>query len=307
MSSWHSYPSIFNLGHKALTEANFLGSPVLVEEKIDGSQFSFGKFEDEIKFRSKGADIYADNPPKMFNRGVDEVLARADQLTDGWTYRGEYLDKPKHNTLAYDRVPLGHVAIFDINTGEEEYLGYQEKAAEAARLGFDVVPLIHLGIVGTMDQFKAWLEQTSLLGGQKIEGFVLKNYALFGADKKVLMGKHVSEAFKEIHQGEWRKENPTREDIFQTLIARYRTPARWNKAIQHIRERGTLTNSPQDIGVLLKEIAEDIKKEEGEEIREEVFRYAWDQIKRGVVAGFPEYYKNLLLVSSLEQTEKESH
>ncbi len=36
MNSWHSYPSIYNLGHREVAE--ILKSPVNVEEKIDGSQ-----------------------------------------------------------------------------------------------------------------------------------------------------------------------------------------------------------------------------------------------------------------------------
>ncbi len=39
-ASWHSYPKIYGLGHKAITE--LLSDNVMVEEKIDGSQFSFG-------------------------------------------------------------------------------------------------------------------------------------------------------------------------------------------------------------------------------------------------------------------------
>ena len=45
-TSWHSYGKIFNLGHKE-TEALFDG-PVVVEEKIDGSQFSFGSINGEL-------------------------------------------------------------------------------------------------------------------------------------------------------------------------------------------------------------------------------------------------------------------
>lgn len=42
--SWHSYPSTFAIGHRALAEL-FLDS-VVVEEKIDGSQCEAGKIED---------------------------------------------------------------------------------------------------------------------------------------------------------------------------------------------------------------------------------------------------------------------
>jgi len=40
----NSYPSIYNLGHHAI--ATLLDAPVLVEEKVDGSQFSFEAFRD---------------------------------------------------------------------------------------------------------------------------------------------------------------------------------------------------------------------------------------------------------------------
>lgn len=36
--SWHSYPSIYALGHRAIVD--LLKGPVFIEEKIDGSQFS---------------------------------------------------------------------------------------------------------------------------------------------------------------------------------------------------------------------------------------------------------------------------
>ena len=56
-TSWHSYPSIYALGHRYLEE--LLLDPVLVEEKVDGSQFSFGVFEHpegpELRCKSKGA------------------------------------------------------------------------------------------------------------------------------------------------------------------------------------------------------------------------------------------------------------
>jgi hypothetical protein len=115
MSSWHSYPSIYNFGHKAICD--LLKHDVLVEEKVDGSQFSFGVFktvgEDDpditapvmLRVRSKGAVMHPDAPEKMFTKAVESVKEREHLLTLGWTYRGEYLQKPKHNALAYDRVP----------------------------------------------------------------------------------------------------------------------------------------------------------------------------------------------------------
>lgn len=303
MTSWHSYPSIFALGHRYV--ADLLLDPVLVEEKVDGSQFSFGVFTDEtgVKFvrcRSKGADINVIAPEGMFKKGVEWVQANQDNLVTGWTYRGEYLMKPKHNTLVYDRVPNNNIILFDINVAEETYLPYDLKLEEAQRIGLEVVPRVFEGHVTDVQHFRGFLDTTSCLGGQKIEGVVVKNYARFGQDKKVLLGKFVSEAFKEVHGKEWKASNPGKQDVVLALIASLKTPARWDKAIQHLREAGVIEDSPKDIGLLMKEVPADVEKEETEYIKQKLYEWAWPQIRRGVTGGLPEYYKQLLLAKQFE-------
>lgn len=294
--SWHSYPSIFAIGHRALTELLF--DPVIVEEKVDGSQFSFGLFDQEngervLRCRSKGAQLNIVAPEKMFTEAVE--VAKSLPLTPGWTYRAEYLKKPKHNALAYDRIPEKHLIVFDINTGHEEYMPYAGKKAECERLGLEVVPLVHEGMIESVEQFRAMIDRVSALGGQKVEGVVVKNYKRFGPDKKVLMGKFVSEAFKEIHAAEWKADNPTKTDVVDRLIDSLRTPARWQKAIQHLRDDGKLDDSPRDIGHLIKETQADIEKECLDLISEKLVEWALPQIRRGVVRGLPEWYKDQLL------------
>lgn len=297
-TSYHSYPKIYALGHKAIAELFLDG--VLVEEKIDGSQFSFGRFGGELRTRSKGAQINPDIPEQMFKEAVE--IVRELDLVDGHTYRAEYLKKPKHNTLAYDRIPNKHLIIFDINSAEEEYLSYERKSEEAARLGLEVVPVLHRGRVDSPDALLAFLERTSILGGQKIEGIVIKNYFRFGPDKKVLMGKYVSEAFKEVHGGEWRENNPTNRDVIDRLILMYRTPARWAKAVQHLRDAGKLTDSPKDIGPLIKEVQADVEAECADEIKEQLYRHAIPHIRRAISGGLPEWYKQELMKSQFAET-----
>lgn len=314
MNSWHSYPKLYAMGHRAI--ADILLDDVIVQEKVDGSQFSFGlvPIENhpgtadvyELKIRSKGAQMIVDAPEKMFNKAVETVkdLHARGLLIPGWTYRAEYLAKPKHNVLAYDRVPNGYLALFDINPAEESYLPPEKIAEEAERIGLEAVPLIYTGRIATVDQFRAMLDRTSFLGGQKVEGVVVKNYSRFGTDKKVLMGKFVSEAFKEVHQGEWRAANPTKADVVQALIQTLRTPARWAKAVQHLREAGKLEGSPRDIGALIKETQADILAECREQINDALVTWALPQILRGVIGGLPEWYKEQLLKQQFEnQTE----
>lgn len=301
MDSWHSYPSIFNVGHRAVTE--LLACPdLIVEEKLDGSQFSFGVFGGELRIRSKGLVMPIDAPEKMFNFAAETVKTLAPELRDGWTYRAEFFRVPKHNTLRYERIPKAHVILFDVNPAEESYLAWDDKFAEGNRLGLEVVPLLHRGAV-TLDLLKALLDRESVLGGVKIEGVVIKPaaYNVFGVDKKVLMAKHVSESFKEVHKTEWRKSNPTRGDVVDGLTEALRTEARWEKAIQHLRERGQITDSPKDIGALMVEVRADIEKEMRSEVAIRLIDHFWPQIVRGTTRGLPEWYKERLLKNAFTE------
>lgn len=299
--SINSYPTVFQIGHKAIE--GIFNSPVVVEEKVDGSQFSFGVVDGELQCRSKGKQLILDAPEKMFIRAVESSRALSSMLHPNWIYRGEYLEKPKHNALAYDRVPTMHIIGFDIVTGPETYLTPEEKRAEFERIGLECVPCLFTGTVTGIEMFNSFLERTSVLGGQKIEGVVVKNYTLFTVEKKVALGKYVSEAYKEVQSGEWRKANPTEGDIQEQLIARYRTPARWQKAIQHLRDDGELQETPADIGPLLKEIGKDVLKECKDEIMGILFGHYWPKIQRGITAGFPDWYKQELAKSAFEESD----
>ena len=298
-----SFPKVFNLGHAAI--ANLLLDTVIVEEKIDGSQFSFGirEIDGVLECRSRGQQVNVEAPSAQFKPAVDTFKKLAKKLIPGWVYRCEYLQKPKHNTLAYDRIPKDHLIIFDINFGLESYLGYAEKCREAKRIDLEVVPLLFEGRLNDYFSFEKLLEATSVLGGQQIEGVVIKNYQRFGKDGHVLMGKHVRESYKEIHKGDWRLRNPTGGDIIDNLIKELRTPARWEKAIQHLKEAGVLEVSPKDIGPLMKEVNADIRSECEEMIKEKLFDYAWKKISRGITAGLPEWYKSRLAQQQFDNTD----
>ncbi len=225
-------------------------------------------------------------------------------MVPGFTYRGEYLNTPKHNALAYNRVPAKHIIIFDVNTGLESYSPADSKACAAAFLGLECVPVLHSGIVPDVQFFRSLLDRESVLGGQKIEGVVIKpmNYDLFGTDKKVLLGKFVSEAFREVHSRTWDSEHKTKgpQEIIHQLSHKYGTNARWGKAVIHLKERGLIENSPRDIQHLMKEVPEDIHKECAAEIAKELFDWAWPQLRRSMNKGLPEWYREELLKRAFE-------
>lgn len=291
-----SYPKVLAIGHRLI--ANLFNGPVVVQEKVDGSQFTFGKKDGQLFCRSKGKQLILDAPEKMFALAVQSVRERAPLLKGGWVYRAEYLNKPKHNTLEYDRAPAGHLVLFDAHPDDQGhgFLTPRDLECEARSLNLEPVPVLYEGLVSSPDELLRLLETPSALGGPKVEGVVVKNYHQFTADGHYCVGKLVSEAFKEKHQGEWRKANPNRKDVVATLIAELRNENRWQKAVQHLREAGNLDESPKDIGNLIKEVQRDIRTEEEEHIKDILFRYFWPTISRGVIAGLPEWYKEQVMV-----------
>lgn len=295
MSKLHSYPSVLNIGHRLLDK--LFDGDVLVQEKIDGSQISFGNIDGELFIRSKGADIYVEAPPKMFANAVVVIKDLFDRnwLKPGAIYRGEFLSKPKHNVLEYGRVPDGHIALFDIEFEGQRYAGPDVVNEYARGLALDVVPTLYYGTIASPEQLKQMLELDSILGGVKIEGVVVKNYSQFGPDHKVLMGKLVSEKFKEVHRKEWGESNPGGKDIIQRLTDMIRTEQRWQKALEHLRDAGLLEQSPRDIGKLVAEVPTDIQTEEEEWIKQQLWNWAWPLIRRGSVKGLAEWYKNKLV------------
>ncbi len=291
-----SYPKIWNLGHPEIKD--LFSGPVTIQEKVDGSQFSFMRdASGQIHCRSKSAIVNI-AAPGMFTLAVDTVLQIADRLIPGVVYRGEFLSKPKHNTLVYDRVPRGNIILFDVVSLHEIYMNLRQ---EAARLDLECVPEIGVFDHVTPEELDAILTRQSILGGVKIEGVVIKNYGKFGPDGKALMGKHVSPAFKEKHSKDWKERNPSQTAFVENLGALFCTPARWEKAVQRLRDEGKLENAPQDIGPLLLIVKEDVLTECEAEIKEALWTWAKTKVARGAAQGFAEWYKERLLRAQFDQ------
>lgn len=282
----HSYSQVFVAGHRYVD--GIMNGEVIIQEKIDGSQFSMQRINGELSCRSKGKDIDLDNPEKLFYKAIES--AKALDLCEGYVYRCEYLRSEKHNTLKYNRVPNMHLIVYDIDTADQNYMRYEDVAIESHRIGLECVPMYYRGHIDGYESVRKYLTNESILGGN-IEGIVIKNYMLYGQDKKILMAKVVRDEFKETHRTEWRKLNPTQGDILQMLIDQYKTEARFEKSYQHLNEIGEILRECKDIPKLIKAVQEDIKKECEDEIKQILFSHFWENIRRASVHGLPEWYK----------------
>lgn len=296
-----AFPKIIHLGDKAI--ADIFDDEVEITEKLDGSQLGFGIVDGQLIVRSKGKEQNLDNPDKMFTLAVEYVKSIKDKLSEGVFYYGEYLEKPRHSTLAYDRVPRNNIALFGVSYGGE-FRSYEYIENEANKLGVDVVPLIYKG-KSSPEHVLELVKGDSYLGGQEREGVVVKAYKSWQWMHlvfSVMAGKYVTEKFKEVHRKDWRLNN-TGKGKFEAMADQYATVPRWNKAIQHLREAGTLEASPKDIGNLIKEIRRDITEEEKENIKVQLWAIFGDDVLRNSVKGFPEWYKEQLLMGEVNGSE----
>ena len=309
MSKTAAFPKILHVGDKQI--ADLFEGQVEITEKLDGSQFGFGRINGELVIRSKGRELDLDNIDKMFGEGVAYVKSIAERIPDNIFFYGEYLQKPRHSTLAYDRIPTNHIALFGVyDSGTREYLPYESIQEWAGILGVDAMPIIKQGYSSPEEVLGLVRERRSYLGGQNIEGVVVKAYKpwLFMGQipLSVMAGKYVTEEFKEVHTKDWTKLN-TGKGKLDVLKDNYRTEPRWNKAIQHLRDAGMLTGTPRDIGNLIKEVHMDITTEESANIKEQLWIIFGRDILSYATSGLPQWYKEKILLGGLDDTAEDTH
>lgn len=293
MTELKSFPKIWHLGHKCIK--GIFEQDVEITEKVDGSQFVFGWDKDgKYHCRSKGVRIEPDEAPNLFFPVVE--WSRGLKPLQGHVFYGETLSKPKHNTLVYDRTPTNHFALFGVSDieGFKHVHNHALLTEYSEILGCDVVPLLHKG-KANFELVDSLLHKESFLGGPNAEGVVVKadvQYELYGQHTPLMCGKFVTEAFKEVHQ-----KNPefhSGKGKVQDLFESYRTQARWEKAVQFLRDSGQLDESPKDISSLMKRVNTDVEEECKEEVMEKLWSIYRKDFLKNVTVGLPEWYKRSL-------------
>lgn len=312
MSKTAAFPKILHIGDKQILD--LFETEVEITEKIDGSQFGFGKTpEGELVMRSKGREITIDAADKLFFPAVTYITSIADRIPNGWFFYGETLHAPRHSTLAYDRTPRNNIALFAVYEVESrEFHNYDSILEWSKKLDIDPVPLLFRGETSATNVLEMVKDTPSYLGGQNIEGVVVKAYKpwmfLGQIPLSVMSGKYVTEEFKEVHTKDWSKLN-TGKGKFEILKENYRSEARWRKAIMHLKERGELLGEPRDIPNLLKEIRVDIETEEKENIKDVLWAIYKEDILKYAVFGLAQFYKEELVKGTVNgevQSNQES-
>jgi len=167
---------------------------VVVEEKIDGWQISFGVFEGERWIKTKNVlSTEGDEIWQPLQTLWESLLDLG--LHEEWTYRGEFIDRHRMHKITYDTIPRGQVIIWDIDKASGDYLMPEQKLFEAIRVGFDCVVPVFVGHIKAVTRLPSLVPKTSVLGG-RVEGIVVKNYYR-QHNKKLLKGKYIVPEFRD--------------------------------------------------------------------------------------------------------------
>lgn len=299
MGTIPSYGKIWAFGNP-LT-AYLVGSEVVVEEKIDGSQLSCMNSGGVLHVRSKGAEIHLGAVPELFQNSVATLvrLHESGMLTDGFVYRMEAMKGPKHNVLTYGRAPKGNVVLLDVDMGGQTFASPSRRQEEADRLGVECVRTIFSGVIERSSQLDKFLGSESQLGQVTAEGIVVKPVvAQYYSDGKRIAAKIVTEAFKETHRKNWIPDRPDRANLMDRIVECVSTPVRWEKAVMRLAERSELSNEPKDIGPLMREIVSDVEVECVDEIKQMLWEAYRKEVLRMSAKDVPQWYKTRLAKSA---------
>lgn len=306
------FPKIYRLDSKE--SIGILSNNIEVTEKVDGSQFVFGKLNGVLLARSKGKVLDLDKENKQFQLAIDYIKSLEPiDVPEGMVFYCEYLSKPKHNCLKYSRVPQNNlvlfgISIYDINKNEILFIvNHCQLRAWSSILNIEAVPILFQGVLALKENENGifqleqdllrFLKNDSFLGGTKIEGVVIKQYGIrdnYGISVKA--AKIVSDEFKEKMKPETNKKGNIQIEDF---IKSFKSEARWNKAIQYLRDAGELTNTPKDIGKLIAYLKMDLLQEEESTISQYYVKNMYEpminKLLKHSVIGFPEFYKDYII------------
>lgn len=298
------YNKVLQLGDPNLEM--LLEGPIIVEEKVDGSQLRFGWMNNKFMLGSHRKDYDDLVPPdKMFRKASDYLESLGwEKFPKDTVLYGEYLQKPRHNTNMYERVPTNNIMLFDGYSLDENRwltLGEIREIADLLEIDEPFVMWEGEGKEFTLEMAEALNKRISYLGGATIEGIVIKNYAQAGGDRfhqgpHFACGKYVRDSFKEENKSNWAGQR----DIVSQIVARFKTTARWEKALNHASENGSLVNNMKDMKLLLDELERDLLEECESSIKEMLWQHYQRDIIKGVRSGMPEWYKQRLLEEQFE-------
>ena len=243
------YPKIFRYDSKDWNAKKFYEEArpkdvIVVEEKIDGSNFRFEILEDgKIAFGSKNRTITDGTKDlseikKRWRKGIRYITERVnkgikrhgvDQFV-GKTFFGEYCIP---HTMKYDWKIIPLFLGFDVMDENGEFLDFMLTREYYYKLNLETVPIVRIMQYEfhSVEEYRRWLPK-SKYSSNLAEGIVLKN------NRTKRRVKYVNDAFREKRKDTFGSSAKIETDREQKIAAKYVTNARIKKAIHQLLDRG---------------------------------------------------------------------
>jgi len=293
------YNKVLTLGDPYIID--LLNGRIVVEEKVDGAQFRFGRINGKLMCGSHRIDfdeLHAVDA--MFQPAWTYVLSISDRLPDNVMFYTEFLGRVRQNRLIYEVVPKNGLMLFDAYWfAESRWATLDELLRFANAIDIDPPRVLYDDDGKGFDKALAddLLRSVSCLGNTLIEGLVIKNYGQPGGDRyhhgpSFACGKFVQP--KRAEKNQTVRNAADANDVVARIVERFKTEARWAKAVQHVKEDGRLEGSMRDVKALLAEVENDVLEENSDEIIDMLWDRFGHAIIKGIRDGLPEWYKKRL-------------
>ena len=278
------------------------GTEIIIQEKIDGSNTAIYNDNGKIRYFSRSQELTGEDGLKGFIKWIkfreNKIL---ENLPIGHVLYGEWLGQGKinYNSLAKQGKIEPYYAfdlvkeIVDKPTEDEDFTrvftSIEEMKEIASKIGLKTVPELDRIILNSYEELKQKYvddQKSSLEGTDCIrEGIVIKT--IDGHKRIKIVGDKFQEV-KSIKNGETKSP--------YSFLDKYITPMRVCKFLTTI---GIENPKPEDYREIFKKldiIAEDILKEEKEQILKDISRI----IKKQAIPNIKEYVETIQNVSNLE-------
>lgn len=260
------YTKIIRFGkNETLGILEYLGSTIVVQEKLDGANASFTLENGQLIAYSRRMKLDQENDLRGFYSWVHTI--DHELLNNNYLYFGEWLVKHK---IDYGK-HMNQFYLFDVyDKTQERYVHFEIVKQEARRIGLNLIPVFYEGEAVSLDQLQAYVGLSKL--GTTGEGIVIKNIDYTYKGRQVYT-KIVNDNFREIKiKTPKKKLTKTKEGQF---IDQFLTEARIEKMLFNLMDEKIIDENFEfkDKGTILKHLNvrlyEDLLEEEEESLGEE--------------------------------------
>ena len=273
------YDSIPRYGKQGTRD--ILGTEVVVMEKLDGANASFGIIGGELKMFSRNQELNEYNTLRGFYDWVRQNINQ-NLLFPNKIYFGEWLVP---HTVQYKKEAQCEFYLFDIyDVKTDTYLDWNTTVQAAKRLGLRTPEVFFRGELHSMTDVDKYIGQSELTDIPNTgEGIVVKDY------EGQQFVKIISDKFKETKS--IKQPSLDRTDI-GTLIDSVLTPQRVEKLIHKKIDLGLLPTELDitDTGNVLKALSSDVVND----IFEEEMHIFLDMLRKKISKKTPIVVRELL-------------